>query len=216
MAKFHQHLLNQNKDIWRKILSHPFLQKTAEQNIPDETFKTWIRQDYVFVGEAIPFIAVLLAKSPPRLRSNFIQILSGLEQELRLFRKNAEAHGVSLEDIEPFPTCHAYIQFLLNTGYNKSFEEGFIVLYAAEKVYYDSWMAVKQNLKGESKWQGFINNWASDAFGQYVDWLAETMDQLVAGKPETDLKKCAEIFTMTARYEYLFWDMAVRKENWPV
>ena len=136
MQKFHEQMLDQYKQIWASILAHPFLKKTAEGTIPDQTFKIWMQQDYIFIREAIPFMSVLLAKAPNSLRSNFIQIMAGLEQELELFRENAQKQGVVLDNIQPSPTCHAYIQFLMNTAYNLSFEEGFTVLYTAEKVYY--------------------------------------------------------------------------------
>jgi thiaminase len=104
----------------------------------------------------------------------------------------------------------------MNTAYNHSFEEGFTVLYTAEKIYLDSWMTVKNHLKGSSPWQPFIDNWTSEGFQQYVDWLAITLDSLVTGQPESKLNLYAEFFSMTARYEYLFWDMALKKEVWPV
>jgi len=216
MQKFHQQLLAQSEAIWKKILNHRFLKLTTDGSIPDDTFKAWMRQDYIFVREAIPFVALLLAKAPIQLRSNFIDIISGLNTELKMFRKNAEAHGVNLEHVIPSPTCHAYIQFLMNIAYNGSFEEGFTALYAGEKVYFDSWMEVKRNQKNQSPWQEFINNWTSEGFSGYVDWLAVTLDELAQGKPERDLKKMEEIFLLIARYEYLFWEMAATAEAWPV
>ena len=104
----------------------------------------------------------------------------------------------------------------MNTAYNRSFEEGFTVLSAAEKVYLDSWMEVKKDQKSESPWQEFIDNWTSEGFQQYVAWLATTLDDLAAGKPERDLRRMKAIFLITARYEYLFWEMAATKEGWIV
>lgn len=216
MEKFHQKMLNQSQEIWGKILNHHFLKMTADGSISDDTFKTWMQQDYIFVREAIPFIAILLAKAPLNLRTNFIEIISALNTELGMFHKNATNHGINLENISPFPTCHAYIQFLMNTAYNTSFEEGFTALYAAEQVYLDSWMAVKTNLKIQSPWQEFIDNWTSDGFQKYVNWLAMTLDELVMGMPERELKNMEEIFLITVRYEYLFWEMAAKNGEWPI
>lgn len=215
MSTFHEQLLEAAGSTWRAILSHRFLKMTADGTIPEDTFKTWMRQDYLFVREAVPFIAVLLAKAPVELRPNLSQVLAALDTELDLFRKNAETHGVNLENIEPSPTCHAYLQFLMATAYGRPFEEGFTVLYAAEKAYLDSWMEVKNNLKGTSPWQSFIDNWTSSAFQQYVDWLATTLDQLAGDRPERDLQAMRELFVTTARYEYLFWEMAATSEAWP-
>ena len=216
MTGFHQRLLNSAQGIWQGILNHPFLKMTANGSIGDDTFKIWIQQDYIFVQEAIPFIAVLLAKAPLDLRPVFIQILTGLDNELKLFRQIASAHGVSLENLAPSPTCYAYNQFLMTTAHNCSFPEGFTVLYAAEKAYLDSWMEVKNNLTVDSPWQEFIDNWTNEEFQKFVDWLASTLDKIALGKPESELEKMEALFLITARYEYLFWEMAAKEETWPV
>jgi thiaminase/transcriptional activator TenA len=216
MSNFHQQLLKQTEEVWEKMLGHRFLKMTADRSIPADTFKIWMRQDYIFVREAIPFTAVLLSKAPVELRPNLTQVLPALDNELKLFRKNAEAHGVTLDNVQPSPTCHAYLQFLMATAFGRSFEEGFTVLYAAEKAYFDSWMAVKKNLEGESPWQSFIENWTSPGFQQYVEWLATTLDELAKGQPRAAVDRIRELFQMTARYEYLFWEMAATGEDWPV
>lgn len=216
MEGFHQRLLDSAQEIWQAILNHPFLKMTANGTIPDETFKIWIQQDYIFVQEAIPFIAVLLAKAPLDLRPIFIQILTGLERELKLFRQIASAHGVNLENIAPSPTCYGYNQFLMTTAHSCSFPEGFTVLYAAEKAYLDSWMEVKNNLTVENPWQEFIDNWTNEEFQKFVDWLASTLDKIALGKPESELERMEGLFLITARYEYLFWEMAAKEEIWPV
>ena len=216
MNAFHLHLLEQADSIWHSILNHSFLKATADGTISDDTFKSWMQQDYIFVREAIPFIAILLAKSPLQMRSSFIEILAALNRELDLFRKNAETHGVELENVQPSPVCHAYIQFLLTTAYNGTFLDGFTLLYGAEKVYLDSWMEVKKNLKIQSPWQDFINNWTSSDFQNYVNWLGNTLDELVQAQPEKELQKLENLFLTVARYEYLFWDMAMGDKKWPV
>ncbi len=216
MKDFHEKLLDQAQEIWNAFLNHRFLKMTADGSIPDEVFKTWMKQDYIFVQEAIPFVAVLLAKAPIQLRSNLIQVLPALERELELFRRNAATHGVELESAAPSPTCYAYIQFLMTTAYTCTFEEGFMVLYCAEKAYLDLWMEVKKNLKIRSPWQDFIDKWTNEEFQQYVDWLATTLNELAMGKPERELRRMQELFLITARYEYLFWEMAATEETWPV
>ncbi len=213
MSNFHQRLLDKAQDIWNAILNHRFLKMTAEGSISDKAFRTWIQQDYVFVQEAIPFVAVLLAKAPSHLRPIFIKILSGLDRELELFRKNASARGVNLEDVMPSPTCYSYNQFLMSTAYNSSFAEGFTVLYAAEKAYLDSWIEVRNNLKIQSPWQDFIDNWTNEEFQQFVNWLSSTINELATGKPERELRRMEELFLITARYEYLFWEMATTEET---
>ncbi|NIS16458.1 MAG: hypothetical protein GWN00_15720 [Aliifodinibius sp.] len=216
MSLFTERLHEAGKDIWKKLLSHKFLQMTYKQEIDDETFAQWVRQDYIFVREAIPFIAFITGRAPLNLRSQLANIIGMLVKELGMFEEMAEQHKISLGNINPSPTCHAYLQYLYSTGNICPIEESFTVLYAAEKAYYDSWKTVKDNLQSESKWQRFIDYWSSDDFGAYVKWIAGELNALAEGLPERKLKKMEEHYITTGRYEYLFWTMAQTSEKWPV
>ncbi len=77
-------------------------------------------------------------------------------------------------------------------------------------------MAVKEQQKETSRWQQFIDNWTSPAFKQYVSWLGDTLDSLVKDKSDAEFNRLLNLFMTTARYEYLFWEMAVKTETWPV
>jgi len=53
------------KPLWERMLQHRFLRETREGTISDERFAVWMRQDYLFVEAAIPFLAALIPKAPP-------------------------------------------------------------------------------------------------------------------------------------------------------
>jgi thiaminase len=216
MSAFTDRLHNSGKMIWDKLLSHPFLEMTYTSRISDEVFGQWIRQDYIFVREAIPFIAQLITKAPLELRSNLANIISMLVKELSLFEGMAADHGISLDNLRPSPTCHAYLQYLYAIGATRPIEESFTVLYAAEKAYYDSWKTVKDNLTAASKWQTFIDYWSSNDFAAYVRWIAGELDKLAEGLPENRLAAMVEEYLTTGRYEYMFWTMAQTFEAWPI
>jgi thiaminase (transcriptional activator TenA) len=55
--------------------------------------------------------------------------------------------------------------------------------------------------------------YASPEFGALVGWLRELLDSLEGTASEERLHK---IFSTSARYEYLFWDMSYRLEVWPI
>jgi thiaminase len=216
MDAFTDRLHNSGKMIWDKLLSHPFLEMTYTNRISDEAFAQWVRQDYIFVREAIPFIAQLITKAPLELRSNLADIIGMLVRELGMFEGMAGDHGINLDNLRPSPTCHAYLQYLYATGAARPIEESFTVLYAAEKAYYDSWKTVRDNLTAASKWQTFIDYWSSDDFAAYVKWIAGELDKLAEGLPENRLAAMEDEYLTTGRYEYMFWTMAQTSEAWPV
>jgi len=207
--------LARNRPIWDRIIDHRFLLETRDGTIADATFQTWMRQDYLFVEAAIPFIAALVAKAPVEQRTSLSASLPVLEKELELFRQRAAAVEVDLRAVRPSFTNHAYIQFLLATGYRCSFAEGMTVLYVAEKAYYDSWMVVRSGIDTGSPWYPFVENWTSDAFAEWVDYLENALDDLAEHAGEHELKGMTELFELTARYELAFWEMAASGAAWP-
>ncbi|HET9582386.1 MAG TPA: hypothetical protein VFP76_06180 [Gemmatimonadota bacterium] len=209
-------LLARERPLWNEMLNHPFLHDTRDGKLPDATFARWMRQDYLFVEAAIPFMGSLLAKAPVAHRKPLAEAITAFHGELGLFRERAQASGVDLEDVRPSFICHAYVQFLLATGALAPYQEGFTVLYAAEKAYHDSWKAVRSGIDSASPWIGFVENWAGDAFAGWVAWLTGELDRLGDEAGAGERARMAELFATTVRYEIAFWELAYgRADGWP-
>jgi thiaminase len=197
------------------MLSHRFLTQTRDGTIPDEIFATWMRQDFLFVEAAIPFIAALLAKAPREHWEALSGVIPAFQKELELFEERAAAVGVNLREGPVSFTCHAYIQFLLNTAYRCSYAEGYTVLYAAEKAYHDSWKVVKEELSQDSPWYPFVENWAGAEFAAYVTYLEGELDRLAQEAGDRERARMAKMFELATRYEIAFWEMAATGKGWP-
>ena len=209
-------LLTRARPLWEEMLRHPFLIETRDGALPHATFARWMRQDYVFVEAAIPFMGALLAKAPVGHRKPLADEIAAFHRELDLFRERSAAAGVGLERVRPAFVCHAYIQYLLATGALASYAEGFTVLYAAEKAYHDSWKVVKSGIDPASPWIGFVENWAGDAFAGWVGWLETELDALGGAAAEAERARMGELFETTVRYEIAFWELAYgRADGWP-
>jgi thiaminase len=207
--------LERIRPLWNRILSHRFLIETRDGTIARETFATWMRQDYLFVEAAIPFLAALIPKAPNDHVEPLTQSIGALYKELELFRERASVAGVDVTKVEPSFTNHAYIQFLLASAYTESYPCAYTVLYAAEKAYYDSWMVVRQGLDAASPWYPFVENWTGNAFAGYVTYLEGELDRMAMHGGVTERERMAELFEITAKYELAFWEMAATSEGWP-
>ncbi len=196
------------------MLDHPFLRETAAGSIPFDVFANWLNQDYLFVREAIPFIAIMVSRAPHALRPGLAAAIPALQSELELFERMAREKGVSLRE-EMTPICHAYVQYLIATAHSRSFEEGFTLLYCAEKAYFDCWSTVRRTLTSASPWKDFIDRWSNESFAAWVKWLEDEIDKLLERASETLRQQMAAVFLTTTRYEYLFWDIAFQGESWP-
>lgn len=207
--------LERVRSAWERMLRHPFLLETRDGSIPFERFAHWMRQDYLFVEAAVPFLAALLSRAPREHRKPLTDALAALHRELALFRERAEATGVELEGTEPAFICHAYIQFLHATAARASYPEAFTVLYAAEKAYHDSWKVVREGIDPGSPWLPFVENWAGEPFAGYVAYLEGELDRLAAAVGAAERARMARLFELTVRYEMAFWELAYAGERWP-
>lgn len=212
---FCQEQLRRVDPLWTRMLRHPFLLETRDGQLDDGVFANWLRQDYLFVRAAVPFLGAILSKAPPDDRRFHAEAISALHDELDLFRERAEALGVGLEEVEPALVNHGYVQFLLATGRGRGYPKAFTVLYAAEKAYHESWKVVDEGLDPGSPWQPFVENWAGDAFAGYVDALEERLDALAEAAGPDLLAEMEELFELTVRYEIAFWEMAYTGAGWP-
>jgi thiaminase len=59
-----------------------------------------------------------------------------------------------------------------------------------------------------------VENWAGDAFAQYVRYLEGELDGLAADAGPAERARMAEYFELTTRYEIAFWGMAATGEGW--
>jgi thiaminase/transcriptional activator TenA len=212
---FSQEQLARAKPLWDTMLTHRFLLETRDGTIPDERFAVWMRQDYLFVEAAVPFIAALLPRAPRRHWEPLAGVITALEKELQLFEERAAAVGVDLRGAPPSLINHGYIQFLMATAYRASYAEAYTVLYTAEKAYHDSWKVVQAGISTDSKWYPFVENWAGEAFAQYVAYLEAELDQLAAETGPAERERMAQYFELTTKYEIAFWEMAATGEEWP-
>ena len=212
---FTHRMLTEHGALWERMLAHPFLLATRDGTVADETFANWMKQDYLFVEAAIPFIAAMIPKAPRDHWQPHVDVMKAFFKELELFEERARAVGVELRDAPPSLINHAYIQFLSATADRESYLVSYTVLYAAEKAYHDSWKTVKKGIDPSSPWYPFVENWAGEAFAGYVNYLEGELNRLAEGAGVAEQERMSTFFELTTRYEIAFWEMADTGSTWP-
>lgn len=213
---FTNELIQRHTDLWGRMLEHPFLIQARDGALEEEIFTTWLRQDYLFVEAAIPFIGALISRAPtPELRRTLAPIPALLEQELDLFRERAQVLGVSMDTIKPAYINHAYVQFLRATGTSEPFEAAFTVYWAAEKAYHESWKVVSPGVGEDHPWRPFVENWAGAEFGALVEMLTGIVDDLAEQSGPDARAHMEHLFELTTLHEIAFWELALRGPTWP-
>ena len=214
-----QDLRQEHRDLWQKMVNHPFVVEMGDGTLPVEKFGAYFVQDYIFVRDLVVLIAQGVSKAPDlqaaaRLNSFLADILNP-ENDLfvRAFRELGVSEPEYMSAI-PSPTTQGFGDFLVRVGLDGDFSEIAAVLYVTEGTYLDWATRLIQAGKRPANpvYREWIDIHGPEVLGELVDWLAEHLD----GADTAEFRPRAEkAFLTVLRYEYLFWEAAYSGEAWP-
>lgn len=222
MATFTDRLLNSVAPLWERIHQHPFVTGLGDGSLPVDSFKFYMKQDYIYLIDYAKMFALASSKAYDLTTSAKFAGLqeSTLNGEMALHRQYAERFGISREELEatePSFAMLAYTSYMLRVAHQGSLAEVVSAILPCTWSYWEIGKrlaqvegALEQELYGE-----WVRTYSSDEFGQLAIWLMEVMNELAAGKNEQELVRLEEHFLYTSKMEYIFWEMAYRKEMWP-
>lgn len=223
MAKrFSVHLHEIAESIWTAQYNHPFVQGIGDGTINLNAFKHWVRQDYLFLLEYSRLFAMAIVRSIDLgTMKKFAQLAqTTLELEMDLHRSYAQNFGISSQDLESetkSPTCQGYSDFLLRTASIGSYPELIAALLPCMWSFNEIGLKLKSNgLPQEELCSRWILMYSDPEFGELGAWCRNLLDQIALELPEKDLLKMEIAFLISSRYEYLFWEMAWKQEQWPI
>ena len=217
MPSFSEQLRSEAEPIWRQIFQHPFLKEIKDGTLPEETFRYYLIQDYLYLEGFGRTVALALAKAPTSQTFEDLahRVMTPVERPLhnQLFA----AAGLTQRDADNevrSPANTAYVDHMLQTAslhglgptaaallpcpwtYHLLKEE----IGQSEHPIYGQWTRfyVEGLLEGSVKaWRGFVDQMAKDASPMEKEAMRQA-------------------FLTSSRYEYMFWDAAHTLQQWPV
>ena len=128
-------------DLWPQATKAQFLSAIRDGNLPQEAFRRWLVQDYLFARGTMTFLAVTISKTPRPAQKVLITGLTALDLELDWFEENARKRGLDL-NVAPHQTRTRYVDFLVASAYSQPFEVLLAILYGVEVSYLCAWSAL--------------------------------------------------------------------------
>jgi thiaminase (transcriptional activator TenA) len=208
------------RPIWEAQLAHSFVRGIGDGTLDEERFKRWLRQDYRYLEEFSRVFAWAAAKAD-RLESMgwYARALdSTLNTEMHLHRRYAERFGISREELErePMsPTTRAYTDFLLRTAADGDLIELLAALLPCAWGYsYIGRHLAAGERPADERYAEWIEQYASAEFAEAAAWLRRELDRLGDLLAPTRLARLTELFVLSSRYEWQFWEMCWQGEEW--
>jgi len=208
--------------IWRAQLEHPFVRGIGQGTVDLEQFKHWVRQDYRFLIEYCRLFGLAAARAPDLATlTRFAELLQATATvEMALHRSYAAEFGITETELETetmAPTTRAYTDFLLRVAALGDFGELAAALLPCMWGFSEIGIALKaKGVPAEPRCAKWIDTYADPEFARLADWCRELVDRLGDEASAEQRGRMEDVFVTSSRYEYLFWEMALKQEQWPV
>lgn len=223
MNQFSDRLYEAAKGIWEESHSHPFLTELSSGTLDPQRFIYYMKQDYVYLIEYSKMFAIgsIKARDLDTISKMAELLHSTLHVEMELHRQYADRFGISRAELEatsPSPTMIAYTKYMLDAATNGTLADVVAALLPCMWSYREAGCRFAQIPEAleHPLYREWVLMYSSEEFGKLTDWTISLMNELAEGLPERELARLEHHFVTASKFEYLFWDMAYRKEEWPV
>ncbi|HET8648115.1 MAG TPA: thiaminase II [Vicinamibacteria bacterium] len=209
--------------IWEAQLKHPFVQGLGDGSLPGEAFARWLRQDYLFLTDYARLLAWAAAKADTLDSMGWFASMLHLtlHTEMALHKQYAARYGLDARELEGearWPTTQAYTDFLVRTAAEGDLADAVAVLMPCwwGYVYIAQRLARARRRGGsEGEYDEWIDQYSSAEFVKSAEWLKQELNRLTQGSGSDKKKRLTELFLLSSRYEFLFWEMCWQGEEWP-
>lgn len=206
---------------YASILDHPFIKGLTSGDLPPESFRYFIAQDAEYVREFGKAIALLGARAADWGLTTFLldHVAKGLLAESTLHEALVADLGgdpLELARVAASPTTKAYTSYVTSTVYAGDFADGLAVVMPCIWIYAEVGRHLYAVGSPDPVYQRWIDTYSGD------DYLAECEEalgwtDLIGGRLSGPQEVRARgHFAAAARYEWMFWDAAWRREEWPI
>jgi thiaminase/transcriptional activator TenA len=220
---FSNRLRHEAAYIWDRIHSHPFLVEMGDGGLPLDKFRFYLRQDYTYLIEFARCLGLATAKASDRETMSALTsfLNSCLTIEAMMLERLGERLNIppaQLKTTEPAPTNVAYTRHLLCVANSGTIGEIMASMLPCMWTYQE--IGEKIGVKAALRENPIYNDWCSVYRSQsYIDlvkWYRDLTDRSASESGALVKQKMRDHFILSSKYEYMFWDMAYRRETWPI
>jgi thiaminase/transcriptional activator TenA len=218
---FSQALWTEIEGIYAAILEHPFIAGLTDGTLERDAFGFYVVQDAHYLREYARALSVASARAPSDSDiAMFAQHAAGaIEVERSLHESFFRDFGLSDERVAATamaPTALAYTSYLLAVAYGGSFPEALGALLPCYWIYWEVGKELLERGSPDPLYQRWIETYGGEEFAEVVRAVLSLTDRLGPELGEGERERVAARFVATSRYEWMFWDMGYRQEQWPI
>ncbi len=215
-------------ELWRSIegvygaiLAHPFLRGLTHGTLTEERFRFYILQDALYLREYARALSLAGVRSPDDNALVMFNEHSGgaIAVERSLHEGFLKDLGITQDDADrtgATPTTLAYTSYLLKTATLGDYPEVLGAVLPCYWIYREVGKTLLERGSPNPLYERWIATYGGEEFGALVEAVLDLTDEVCEDLNPAQKAHVVEAFTITSRYEWMFWDAAWRLEGWPI
>lgn len=217
--QFTDELWREIRPIYAKTLDHPFLKGLSDGTLARERFRYYLVQDSLYLRAFSQALAILASKAPREEWASTLarHAIEAIQAERQMHEKILASYGVTRQmaaGAEMAPSNRAYTNHLLASVERQSFLEGMAAVLPCYWIYQEVGRELVKKGSRDKDYQRWIDQYAGEEYARSVGEALAIVNKAARGAGEEQRRAARALFVLSARYEWMFWDMAWREERW--
>lgn len=207
-------LKERNREVWKKILNHKFIQEMGEGTLKIEKWKYYLCQDSLYLDFLLRALAYAAAKAPRRDLIQFFAkaILATIQGEIEMQQEIKSKIGFLESEMSNLNK--KYTRFLMKIGQEGSFWE----IVASILPCFSTYQLIGEKLKSTKAsthefFKLWIEGYTCAPYKELVESLENVMNEAMDKVDQKELKKIMRLFKKASEFELKFWDTAYSYMN---
>ena len=198
---------------WSQATGHRFTRELADDSLPDDVYRRYLIQDYIFLDVLVRIVGYAIATAPSltaRVKlSAFLAAVTG--EENTYFLRSFESLGVTPTDLEAMPpdeVTKGFQETMLGAAQSSGYPEILRVFLPAEWIYL-SWA---RGAGARRPARFYLSEWieihAIPEFDAFVAWLRAEVDRVGPALTPRRQEHLSALFREIVDLEVAFFDAA--------
>ena len=212
---------SRNAKLIETIQEMDFNRALSRGDLDSDVFKTYVVQDSIYLAAYARALAAAAVKAPgPDAMLTFSgSAQEAIQVERALHASYFAQFGIDPQaaaKAEPSPTCLAYTSYMLALAQTGSYGELAAAILPCFWVYWEVGKRIDAEASPDNPYRAWIDTYADEGFGEAVKAVIGHVDDAAEAAGAGEVEAMHHAFMRTTQYEWMFWDAAWRREDWPV
>lgn len=204
---------------WEGSFNHPFITELQAGTLDSEIFRYYLIQDHYYLKHFSELYALIAEKTNhPALKALLVENAGNLALgEIAIRETFFSELGITDEEVRATPiapTAYHYVSHMYRQLLEGTINSAAASMLPCAWLYQELGDTLITKQSPVPIYQRWIETYAGVEAQEHVKLERAILDELYEASPPDEQAQMMEAFVISSEMEYVFWEMAYRKEMW--